>query len=90
MIKSMFHNNDDSALTAAHGIENDPMVEDRETVVIYRSERNLNGSVSKLRYSVGRVRKAKWANCRIYCALSKHKTIAAAIAAAKKLDKESA
>ena len=89
MIKSSFHN-EESALTAAHGIENDPMVEDPETVIIYHSERNLNGSASKLRYSVGRVRKAKWANCRIWGVSSKHKTIESAIAAAKKLDKERA
>tara|TARA_S200002703_G_scaffold23106_2_gene19896 strand:- start:320 stop:580 length:261 start_codon:yes stop_codon:yes gene_type:complete len=86
MIKSMFHN-EDAEITAAHGIQNDVMVEDPETVIIYHSERNLNGSASKLRYSVGRVRKAKWSNCRIFGISSKHRTIEAAIVAARKLDK---
>ena len=83
-IKSMFHN-EDAAITASYGIENDLMVNDAETIVIYHSGRNLNGSLSKLRYSVGRVRVAKWGRCRIWGVSSKHKTIEAAIAAAKKL-----
>ena len=86
MIKSMF-NNSDKEISASHGIENDLMVNDPQTVVIYHSERNLNGSLSKFRYSVGRVRVATWASCRIWGVSSKHKTIEAAIAAAKKLDK---
>jgi len=86
MIKSMFHN-EDAEITAAHGITNDTMVSDSETVVIYHSQRNNNETVSKLRYSVGRVKKTKWSNCRIWGVSSKHRTIEAAIAAARKLDK---
>ncbi|MGB1893893.1 MAG: hypothetical protein ACPHSD_19640 [Candidatus Latescibacterota bacterium] len=83
-IKSMFHN-EDADIAAAHGIENDLTVNDGETVVIFHSQPNLNGSRSKLRYSVGRVYKAKWGGCRIWAASSRHKTIETAIAAAKKL-----
>lgn len=87
MIKSMFHNSD-KELTAAHGIENDLTVNDEQTVIIYHSSPNQNGRISRLPYSVGRLRMARMLGCRIWGVSSKHKTIEAAIAAAKKLDKE--
>lgn len=87
MIKSMFRN-EDAAIAESYGIQNDLTINDGKTVVIFHSEPNMDGSLSKFKYSVGRCYKAKMLGCRIWGATSQHRTMEAAIAAAKKLDRK--
>ncbi len=83
----MFHN-EDATIAESYGIQNDLTVNDGKTIVIFHSGRNLKSKPSKFGYSVGRVYVAKELGCRVWLVLSKQKTIEAAIAAAKKLNRK--
>lgn len=88
MIASML-NTEDTAITNGHGIIDDKTVGDGQTVTIFYSLRNEDGSRAKRRYSVGFVATCRQRHsgrrCRVWCARSMHSTLELAIKAAKKL-----